>query len=196
MKQLSAVLLFIATLGAQAQTITSMSNFTWSPSTLTITAGQTINFVVTGNHHAREVSQATWNANGTTSNGGFDFLAGTSPLTLTIPGTYYYVCVPHVGSGMKGTITVETGTGVVEQTAPQPFTVGPNPASDHVTVTSSVTQGTLLSVIDASGREVLAQRLTGTDRIGVESLPVGNYTALLRDTEGIIRSRQHLTIQR
>lgn len=69
-----------------------------------------ITFVVTSNHHPREVSEATWNANGTTSNGGFDFLAGTHTLTLTIPGTYYYVCVPHVASfGMKGRIIVEHG---------------------------------------------------------------------------------------
>ena len=195
MKQLFAVVLFFAILGVQAQSITS-SGFTWSPATLTITAGQTITFTVTGNHHAREVSQATWNANGTTSNGGFDFLSGTHPLTLTIPGTYYYVCVPHVGMGMKGQIIVETNTGVTEQSAPQPFAVFPNPAKDVVTVTANVAQGAQLSVIDATGREVLQQRLSGTDRIGVEGLPVGNYTAVLRDAEGNIRSRQQFAIVR
>ncbi len=196
MKQLSALLLFVATLTSQAQSITSTGNFTWSPSTLTITAGQTITFTVTSNHHAREVSQATWNANGTTSNGGFDFLSGTHSLTLTIPGTYYYVCVPHVGMGMKGQIIVETNTGVAENSVELSFSLFPNPAKDVVTVTSSAAQGSTLSVIDAQGREVLQQRLTGTDRIGVEELPVGNYTAVLRGTEGIISSRQQFTIVR
>jgi plastocyanin len=48
------------------------SGFSFSPSTLTINLGDTVKFVLASIHNAREVSQTTWNANGTTSNGGFE----------------------------------------------------------------------------------------------------------------------------
>ncbi|MEO8590174.1 MAG: plastocyanin/azurin family copper-binding protein [Flavobacteriales bacterium] len=195
MKQLAASLLLLtASLTASAQTITS-SNFQWTPDLLTITAGTTITFVVNGNHHAREVSEATWNVNGTTSNGGFDFTSGTHPLTLTIPGTYYYVCVPHASMGMKGRIVVESNTGVVENTVTT-FTISPNPASENIAVTFPAAQGMQLSLIDVEGREVLRQSLTGTSNVGISHLAAGNYNALLIDAQGTIQERQRITIAR
>ncbi|HMC97526.1 MAG TPA: plastocyanin/azurin family copper-binding protein [Flavobacteriales bacterium] len=191
---LPTLLLGLAITGAQAQTI-QPSGFTWSPSLLTVTAGTPITFIVNGNHHAREVSQATWNANGTTSNGGFDFTTGTHTLTLTIPGTYYYVCVPHASMGMKGRIVVETNTGVSESNSPV-FGIYPNPASEEITVNSAPSSGMQLSMIDAQGREVLRRSLTGTSRISVGHLAAGDYTALLLDAKGTIQERQRITIAR
>ena len=95
MKQLSAALLFATSpLPVGAQPITN-SGFAWTPDLLTVTAGTEITFVVNSNHHAREVSEATWNANGTTSNGGFDFPNGSQQLTPTVSGTSSYLCFPH-----------------------------------------------------------------------------------------------------
>lgn len=193
MKHLSAILFSIAAFGAQAQSITSQDNFTWSPDLLMVTAGTDITITVTGNHFMREVSEATWNANGNTGNGGFEFGLGTHNLNITVPGTYYYVCVPHVGSfGMKGRIIVETNTGVVEHTTTT-FSVLPNPASDRITVTAP-TVGMRLSLIDAEGREVLQRALVGETSISIGHLAAGNYSALLIDSRGTITERQRIAI--
>jgi plastocyanin len=82
------------------------AGFSFSPSTLTITAGDTVNFMLTASHDAVEVSKSTWDANGATSNGGFSVPFGGGSVTFNKPGTYYYVCVAHVAFGMKGTIIV------------------------------------------------------------------------------------------
>jgi len=106
-------LLFITSIPALAVTHTvATDGFAFSPANLTITAGDTIEFVLSSMHNALEVSQATWNANGTTSNGGFDVPFGGGELILTKSGTFYYVCTNHVGLGMKGTITVASAAGV------------------------------------------------------------------------------------
>jgi plastocyanin len=92
--------------GATIHTITNVS-FSFNPVTLTVVAGDTIDFSVDAIHVPQEVSQATWNANGTTAlPGGFSLPGGGGRVVLTTVGTHYYVCVPHVLFGMKGTITV------------------------------------------------------------------------------------------
>jgi len=86
--------------------IVNSAGFSFSPSTLTIRVGDTVNFALTGIHNAVEVSKATWDANGSTSNGGFSVPFGGGSQTFTQPGTYYYVCTAHAAMGMKGTIIV------------------------------------------------------------------------------------------
>lgn len=195
MKQLSATALFLFSSSFLiAQSITS-SGFDWVPAELTVLAGEPITITVTGNHDMREVSEATWNANATTSNGGFDFLPGTHMLTLDVPGTYWYVCVTHVASfGMKGKIIVETNTGIPE-TNPGVFQVFPNPANDLLTVTTPA-HGTQLSLVDVEGREVLRRSLTGSARVGIDHIAAGSYTALLLDAKGTIQDRQRIAIAR
>jgi plastocyanin len=78
----------------------------FSPATVTIKVGDTIAFALSGSHDAVEVSKATWDANRSTSNGGFSIPFGGGSHTFTQPGTYYYVCVAHVALGMKGMIIV------------------------------------------------------------------------------------------
>ena len=195
MKYFAASLLFVASAAASQAQVIQPSGFTWSPSTLTVFAGTEITFIVNGNHHAREVSEATWNANGTTSNGGFDFLTGTHSLTLTVPGVYYYVCVPHASMGMKGRIIVETNVGVNESTSPV-FGIAPNPASNEITVNFVPAHGMQLSLVDMSGREVLRSSLTASSRIGIGHLAAGNYNALLLDAQGTITEQQRITIAR
>lgn len=77
----------------------------FSPENLTINTFDTVFFTNLGVHDATEVDQATYEANEATSNGGFAYTTDTFHV-FTEPGTYYYVCTPHVGMGMKGTITV------------------------------------------------------------------------------------------
>ena len=76
-------------------TITN-SGFTFSPSSITINVGDTVNFNLASMHTAREVDQATWNADGTTSNGGFDLPFGGGTVVLTQAGyTILFVSLMH-----------------------------------------------------------------------------------------------------
>ena len=196
MKQLSAIALFLfAGLSVHAQTITSVGT-TWSPAELTVTAGTPITITIVGTHDMREVSEDTWNANGTLSNGGFEFLVGTHTLTLDIPGTYWYVCVPHVANfGMKGKIIVETNTGIDEE-ALQLFAIAPNPASLELLINSATETGSQLALIDMDGREVLRQTLLGDNRIAIGHLAAGNYIVVLLNAAGARVAQERITIVR
>jgi plastocyanin len=78
----------------------------FSPSDLTINLGDTVYFENLGSHNAVEVSEETYNSDGTASNGGFE-LYSDGYIVFEEVGTHYYVCTPHVQMGMKGTITVQ-----------------------------------------------------------------------------------------
>jgi plastocyanin len=108
MKKLySLILLTVMAFSTYAATVTVVSvGNTFSPSTINVSVGDSIQFNITNAHDVVEVSMATYNANGNTSNGGFTLPFGGGNLNGLAAGTYYYVCTPHAAGGMKGTITV------------------------------------------------------------------------------------------
>jgi plastocyanin len=128
----SVILFAIVTAGYCTTWTITNSGFTFSPATITITVGDSVNFSVTSIHQPLEVSQATWNANGNTPlAGGFQTPFGGGlvlPAKLTV-GTHYYVCSAHASMGMKGTIIVQNSTGIKENTAKTNFSVFPNPSN-------------------------------------------------------------------
>ena len=81
----------------------------FTPEDLTISVGDCVKFVMSSTHNAVEVSQDTYNSGGTTPlDGGFEVTYGeTAEITFDVAGTHYYVCQPHAGLDMIGTITVE-----------------------------------------------------------------------------------------
>src|SRR5712671_2671827 len=87
----------------------STSGFTFTPDSITIASDDTVVFALSLMHTAREVSKATWDANDTVSNGGFDLPFGGGTAMPSGLGTHYYVCVPHASIGMKGRIVVAAG---------------------------------------------------------------------------------------
>ena len=106
MKKYLSLLFSVYFLSLNAQTshtVIAVGN-TFSPDTLTITIGDTISFNIGSTHNAVEVSNSTWIANGTTSNGGFNIPFGGGTFISTTAQTHYYVCQPHVTMGMKGVI--------------------------------------------------------------------------------------------
>ena len=113
---------------------------TFSPASLTIEAGDNVTFKLDNIHNAVEVSQATWNANGTTVlGGGFSVPfggGGLSPSQLSA-GTHWYVCTPHATSGMKGVIIVGTPTDIEKNPGQLDISIFPNPALEFITVRAS-----------------------------------------------------------
>lgn len=180
MKYLSLTVLLSVGLSLQAPAVThtiTNAGFAFSPSSLTIALGDTVVFSLSAIHDAREVSQATWNANGVTSNGGFEVPYGGGAVILTQPGTHYYVCVAHALGGMKGTITVTTPTGVKGERAALPgeFALSqnyPNPFNPATTVPYRlpVASRVRIDVVTVDGR-IVATLLDQTQE-------AGNRTAL------------------
>ena len=81
----------------------------FDPEDLTIAVGDCVNFVMSETHNAVEVSQESYdNRVGTALDGGFQVQFGeTMRVFFGEVGTHYYVCQPHIGMDMIGTITVE-----------------------------------------------------------------------------------------
>ena len=107
---LSILLCAFSTSFSQVQTINT-AGMTFTPDTVTINLGDTIEFGPLGYHNAVEIDESTWIANDTTYNGGFYFSFG-SPGGYFIADsakTYYYICQPHASMAMKGVIIVNSG---------------------------------------------------------------------------------------
>ncbi|MBI1781471.1 MAG: hypothetical protein HYR66_08885 [Sphingobacteriales bacterium] len=112
--------------------------FSFSPNNITVNVGDVININTNINHPTTQVSQATWDANGTTAISGALFMSQTTTITFTITagmaGTnIYYVCENHVlSSGMKGQIVVNLATGLEENAKSEfNFTIYPNPVRNN-----------------------------------------------------------------
>jgi plastocyanin len=138
----SILLLSILTIGMKATsyTITTVGN-TYSPATLTVTIGDVVTIAASGTHPLAEVSQTTWNANGTaTVSTGFGNKSSDYTFTITSATNIYYVCTNHVSMGMKGMITVST-VGVKEQNdLISNISIFPNPAKDKFSVKFNSTE--------------------------------------------------------
>lgn len=193
MRTLAASLLLLAAFTAQSQVI-NQSNFSFNPNLLTVLAGTQITINIGATHTFTQVSEATWNANGNTPlGGGFNFNSGTHQLTLTAPGTYYYVCVPHANMGMKGRIVVEVNTDVTDaEPAPQVL-VFPNPA-DRFLIVEGAVGGAVAQLFDAQGRELLRQLLAADGRLDVAAVPAGAYVLRMTDQRGDLLTEQRVVI--
>jgi plastocyanin len=174
----SILLLFISIPGFSAiWTITNVGN-SFSPSTITISEGDTVVFQLSNDHNVVEVSEATWNANGTTALvGGFQtgFGGGTVLPGQLGAGTHYYVCTPHAGVGMKGSIVVEVATSLTENRVQPIVSLYPNPATDQLWVESEIT-GSPYHIFDLAGKAMLSGTLTeSVSKIDIVHLSAGVY---------------------
>lgn len=102
-------LLFILSLTTLAMsqdfTVETVGSTGFSPENLTITVGQTVQWVNTGGSHNVNGTTATF-PNNPESFGNAVSSGWTFDHTFMTAGSYDYQCDPHVGLGMVGTITV------------------------------------------------------------------------------------------
>ncbi len=149
----------VPALSSAAQTFdVSTQDFFFSPSSLTINAGDTVRWTnPTGTPHTttsgagctHNTTGVVWDS-GTLSNG------GTFEFTFDQPGTYPYHCSFHCSLGMTGTITVNAASSSIPlptmpQTFINPATVSPvlgtNPAQlQPIGIGDVATAGTNLSI--------------------------------------------------
>ncbi|MES2617146.1 MAG: T9SS type A sorting domain-containing protein [Bacteroidota bacterium] len=158
-------------------TITNVAN-TFSPATLTIQFGDSVIFSISSSHDALEISNETWNTNGTTPiSGGFEVPFGggiLAPSDLGV-GTHYYICTAHAAMEMKGIIIVESATGI-EPMVPLPyFILYPNPCTNFITIDYG-SENCHYLIINFMGQPVKSALLTkGVNLIELSNLPSGFY---------------------
>lgn len=143
---------------------------TFSPATLTIHVGDVVVFILASAHDAVEVTKATYDANGNTSNGGFSVPFGGGSVTFSATGTYYFVCQPHASLGMKGIITVTGASGIENLTSViSDIRIYPNPVSDYLKVSYSLDSKVMVTIrlVNAIGSTV-AELLSETRDDGVQ----------------------------
>lgn len=106
--------------------IVTQSGFSFSPSTLEISEGDTVQWNWTGGSHT--VTNGTSVATG--GNLFNDLLTSSNPTVTNMfdtAGTFPYFCSPHINFGMTGTITVVAAP--VDNTPPVIIIVGDNPVT-------------------------------------------------------------------
>lgn len=89
----------------------NVSSFQFTPSSLTITAGDTVTWTNTGGTHNVNGSTSTFAGNPASFGSGSPAAAPwTYSYTFTQAGTYNYQCDPHAAMGMTGQITVNAAS--------------------------------------------------------------------------------------
>ncbi len=111
----------------------------------------------------------------------------TGPLSV---GVHYYVCTPHAGGGMKGTITVTSTVGI-PSVADLSFKLFPNPVVDNLSI-ELPEEGNTIKVYDLTGN-VLAEYndvAAGIMNVGVlENKPAGVYLVSVTNRKTVITRR-------
>ena len=177
---LSVYLFSISIAGFSTKWTIVNSGLTFSPSTISISYGDSIIFSLASIHNALEVSETTWNADGNTAlPGGFALPYGGGlvlPAQLTV-GTHYYVCQPHASLGMKGTITVLSTTGVEDFQVATKFSVYPNPTSGLLSIkTEDNNPGSEYRIINLLGKQVTRGLLnSNTTQVDMNQFSPGIY---------------------
>lgn len=192
---LLAILVFLSlTSFSKSWTITN-SGTTFTPATITINLGDSVNFSLSSMHNSVEVSQSTWDANGNTPLPGFLVPYGGGmvlPAQLTV-GTHYYVCEPHAYLGMKGTIVVQNPVGITEILQKTDVTVYPNPSTGRFQLSISGSQlpgNSSLVVYNLLGDKVYqSEILTPIISVDLTSSAKGIYLFNIVDGQNIITKR-------
>ncbi len=163
-KQLLLVLLLSISMTGFCATIeinASDADMSFSPDNVIINSGDVVRFILGSIHNAVEVSESTWNSNGTAPLlGGFLVSDGQTQDVMNLSvGTHWYVCTNHASMGMKGMITV-TALGINDFQLVNNFSVFPNPTTDFVNIRMiNSSFGESYRIMDQGGRFVFDGKL-------------------------------------
>lgn len=176
--------LFLLSIHAQTRHVISSSGLEYTPDSLVVMVGDTIEFDVGASHPTTQVSQSTWQSNGTNSNGGFDFSNGQGEFVVQNQGTLYYVCVNHVSSGMKGRIFAMPSIGNDEKALSE-FQAYPNPVQDflflNMPVQPEVETAGIYNLKGQLVKAIALDNISGPLRVNTSQLQEGIYILQIKN---------------
>lgn len=105
----------------------------WSPSTLTVFAGDTVTWVSNSGSHNVNGTTATFSLNPESFGNSVSNSPWTYQHVFTITGSYDFQCDVHAGSGMTGNVTVISPTYINSETQNN-VTFYPNPTSKEIII--------------------------------------------------------------
>lgn len=176
--------LFLLSIHAQTRHVISSSGLEYTPDSLVVMVGDTIEFDVGASHPTTQVSQSTWQSNGTNGNGGFDFSNGQGEFVVQNQGTLYYVCVNHVSSGMKGRIFAMPSIGNDEKALSE-FQAYPNPVQDflflNMPVQPEVETAGIYNLKGQLVKAIALDNISGPLRVNTSQLQEGIYILQIKN---------------
>jgi len=184
MKKLTVLLVVLISASAgfaqSSHTLTANDHY-FTPDTLYIQQGDTIELINVGYHSITEVDSIDWVNNITNHNGGFYVGIGapttSTKFTIDTIGTFYNLCFPHAAMGMKSIIIVEaTTTSVDEVHSEQKNQIFPNPATNFIVVQSTSS----IQIYNMIGQILYTKsNLNNLEQIDISFLPKGIYNVAL-----------------
>ena len=179
---LTGALLYLSmSLTGQTSHSVTVSNYSFSPKNLTITAGDEVVWANTSGNHNVDGELATFPSN-PVSFGNSVGTGWTYKFTFDTPGTYNYQCDPHAGMGMVGQVIVmpKTTTSAKLFTANDNVLLFPNPATQFIQLQTPPSFGTVkfVKIYSITGSLVLQKELSSdleSQRINVSNLKSGIY---------------------
>jgi plastocyanin len=189
------LILLFAVSGIKAQITHTISDngFAFDPETLNVNVGDSVIFIGSSSHPVVEVSETTWNNNGSTAlAGGFSFPSGSGGIKVDAAGTRYYVCTAHVASkGMKGKIIVSVPT-ALRDLSDAGSSVYPLPLTGNeltVAFKNPVQQHLEILIYDIAGNLRLSTMGSTTDgiyKVDCSTLPRGIFLLKMQgDNENV-----------
>ena len=170
---LSFALFYGTFMSAQNKFIVTSSGMTFSPSSITITQGDTVEWQNISGVHNVNGNQATYPTNPTSfGNGAASSSLWTYSFVFNTIGSYDYQCDVHVGSGMVGIITVQTSSQINEITSKSNIKIFPNPAADYFTVNANQSL-TKIMLYNSTGK--LLKTYSSVTNYDIKGMPSGIY---------------------
>jgi hypothetical protein len=123
--------------------VINQTGTSFSPSSLTVNVGDIVRWVWSDGSHTTTsksipVGAQIWDSPLTSSSTSFEY-------TVTVAGSYSYVCTPHESMGMVGSFTAVVPTAVDDNLLSMGITIYPNPASSFINISTEMNGDVLLS---------------------------------------------------
>ena len=156
---------------AQVKYTVVASGMTFTPSVLNINPGDTVQWNNVSGFHNVNGTQATYPSNPESFGNGPASAPWTYTHVFNTVGTYNYHCDVH-GTGMSGTINVQTGTAINELKNDKMVSVFPNPTREYFTISSTKSY---LNVILYSVTGELVKTFKPAEKYFINDLSKGIY---------------------
>lgn len=184
MKQITflTIILVLITTGLKAQVKYTVvaSGMSFTPSSLIINQGDTIEWNNVSGFHNVNGTQATFPSNPVSFGNGPASAPWTYTFVFNTIGNYAYMCDVH-GINMSGTVSVQTPLQITEVDAQKNIKIFPNPATNCFIIDANQSIITV-SIYDITGK--LVKKSYQSTKIDVVDLQKGIYILDIETVDG------------